>query len=81
MFRRIIKYSSKYFDLFGNLLLITDKRTKPRIAVVKIVIAIICMHLSNLGSLNSLSSALASGRFEAESTSTIARVAKQHEFK
>ena len=73
MFRRIIKYSSKYFDLFKNLLLITDKRTKPRIATIKIVIAIICMHLSNLGSLNSLSSALASGRYP--SVSTIARVA------
>ena len=78
MFRRIIKYSSKHFDLFKNLLLITDKRIKPRIATVKIVIAIICMHLSNLGSLNSLSSALASGRYP--SVSTIARVAKQHEF-
>ena len=71
MFRRIIKYSSKYFDLFGNLLLITDKRTKPRIALVKIVTAIICMQLSNLGSLNSLS--LTSGKYP--SVSTIARSA------
>ena len=73
MFRRIINYSSKHFGLFDNLLLITDKRIKPRIAAVKIVIAIICMHLSNLGSLNSLSSALISGRYP--SVSTIARVA------
>jgi len=73
MFKKIIKYSNKRFSLFKNLSLITDKRIKPRIESIKIVIAIICMHLSNLGSLNSLSSALASGRYP--SVSTIARVA------
>jgi len=73
MLRRIITYSNKHFGLFKSIVLITDGRIKPRIATVKIVTAVICMHLSNLGSLNSLSSALASGRYP--SVSTIARVA------
>ena len=73
MFKRIIKYSNKHFGLFENLLFITDKRTKPRITLVKIVTAIICMQLSNLGSLNSLS--LTSGKYP--SVSTIARTTDQ----
>jgi len=73
MFKRIIKYSNKHFALFKNLSLITDKRLKPRIDTIKIVTAVICMQLSNLGSLNSLSSALSSGAYP--SVSTIARAA------
>ena len=73
MFKRIIKYSNKHFSLFKNLASITDKRLKPRIATIKIVNAIICMQFSNLGSLNSLTQAPASGKYP--SVSTIARVA------
>ena len=71
MFKKIIKYSNERFSLFKNLSLITDKRKKPRIATIKIVTAIICMQLSNLGSLNSLS--LTSGKYP--SVSTMARSA------
>lgn len=73
MFKKIIKYSNERFSLFKNLLFITDKRKNPRISTIKIVIAIICMQLSNLGSLNSMSLALASGKYP--SVSTIARSA------
>ena len=71
--KRIIKYSNKHFSLFKNLSSITDRRLKPRIDTIKIVTAVICMQLSNLGSLNSLAQALASGKYP--SVSTIARVA------
>ena len=73
MFRRIIKYSSKHFGLFKKLASIADKRIKAQIATIKIVTAIICMQFCNLGSLNSLSQALAHGKYP--SVSTIARVA------
>ena len=73
MFKRIIKYSSKHFSLFKKLTFIADGRIKPRINTIKIVTAIICMQLSNLGSLNSMSLALASGKYP--SVSTIARSA------
>jgi hypothetical protein len=71
MFKRIIKYSNRHFSLFKNLSSVTDKRLKPRIDTIKIVTAIICMQISNLGSLNSLS--LAYGKYP--SVSTIARSA------
>jgi len=73
MFRRIIKYSNKRFSLFKKLASITDGRIKAQIDTIKIVTAIICMQLSNLGSLNSLSPALVSGKYP--SVSTIARTA------
>ncbi|MHB8280024.1 MAG: hypothetical protein ACYDIA_20595 [Candidatus Humimicrobiaceae bacterium] len=73
MFKNIIKYSNKCFSLFKNLASVTDKRIKPRIATIKIITAIICMQFSNLGSLNSLSQAISSGKYP--SVSTIARVA------
>ena len=73
MFKRIIKYSSKHFGLFKKLTFITDGRIKARINTIKIATAIICMQLSNLGSLNSLSPALVSGKYP--SVSTIARTA------
>ncbi|MHB8281002.1 MAG: transposase [Candidatus Humimicrobiaceae bacterium] len=72
MFKRIIKYSNKHFGLFKKLASITDKRIKPRIATIKIVTVVICMQFSNLGSLNSLTQTLASGKYP--SVSTIARV-------
>ena len=73
MFRRIVKYSSKHFGLFKKLTSITDGRIKPQIATIKILTAIICMRLSNLGSLNKLSQVLRYGSYP--SVSTIARVA------
>jgi len=63
MFKRIIKYSNKHFSLFKKLASITDKRIKPRIDTIKIVTVVICMQFSNLGSLNSLTQALASGKY------------------
>ena len=77
MFKRIIKYSSKHFGLFKKLTFIADGRIKPRIDTIKIVTAIICMQLSNLGSLHSLSQALRYGSYP--SVSTIARVADSME--
>jgi DNA-directed RNA polymerase subunit RPC12/RpoP len=73
MFKRIIKYCSRCFDLFNIMDSVSDKRLKPRIDTIKIVTAIICMQISNLGSLNNLSGALLSGKYP--SVSTIARVA------
>ena len=73
MFKRIIEYSNKHFGLFKKLASITDKRIKAQIDTIKIVTAIICMQLSNLGSLNNLSPALVSGKYP--SVSTIARTA------
>ncbi len=55
MYRKLIRYSNKIFNLFGIIASITDKRLKPQIATVKITAAITVMHFSNLGSLNSLS--------------------------
>jgi len=77
MYRRLINYSSKHFGLFKKLASIADRRLKPQIATVKITAAIICMQLSNLGSLNNLSQALAYGAYP--SVSTIARVADSME--
>ena len=73
MFRRIIKYSNKHFSFFKKLQYIADRRIKPQIDTIKILTAIICMQLSNLGSLNNLSQALRYGSYP--SVSTIARVA------
>jgi DNA-directed RNA polymerase subunit RPC12/RpoP len=73
MFKRIIKYCSRCFDLFNIMDSVSDKRLKPQISTVKIIISILAMHFSNLGSLNNLSGALLSGKYP--SVSTIARVA------
>jgi len=59
MYRKLIRYSNKIFNLFNIIVSITDKRLKPQIATVKITTAIIVMQFSNLGSLNSLSQAIA----------------------
>jgi hypothetical protein len=73
MFKRIIKYCCKCFNLFKIIDSVSDKRLKPQIGTVKIVTAILAMQFSNLGSLNNLSQALSSGKYP--SVSTIARVA------
>jgi len=52
MFRRIIKYSNKYFGLFGLTSGITDGRPRPQIATSDIASSILSILFSNLGSLN-----------------------------
>jgi hypothetical protein len=70
MFRRAVRYSNNCFGLFDKLKNITDRRIKPRIATVKVAIAIFSMQLANLGSLNNFSQQVSS-----PSVSTIARSA------
>jgi len=52
MFKRIINYSNKYFNLFYLTKDITDLRTKPQISAADISASILSMLFSNLGSLN-----------------------------
>ena len=52
MFKRIIKYSNKYFKLFSLIDNITDARIKPQISPVDISSSILSILFSNLGSLN-----------------------------
>ena len=77
MFKKLIRYSNKIFDLFTAVASVTDKRIKAQIPAVKIVAAIIIMHFTNQGSLNNLSQEIAYKRLKADipSVSTIARVA------
>ncbi len=77
MYKKLIRYSDKIFDLFGLIASITDERIKPQIPTVKIVAAMIIMHFTNQGSLNNLSQEIAYKNFKAEipSVSTIARTA------
>lgn len=77
MFKRLIRYSNKIFNLFSIIDAITDKRIKAQIPTVKIVAAIIVMHFTNQGSLNNFSQEIAFKRLKADvpSVSTIARVA------
>jgi hypothetical protein len=77
MFKKLIRYSNKIFNLFTIVALITDERIKAQIPTVKIVAAIIVMHFTNQGSLHSLSQEIAFKRLKADipSVSTIARVA------
>lgn len=77
MFKKLIRYSNKIFDLFSAIASITDQRIKPQIPTVKIITAMIIMHFTNQGSLNSLSQEIAFKRLKADipSVSTIARVA------
>ena len=74
MFRRIINYCSKYFGLFEELVYVTDRRIKPQILTIKILAAIVFIHIANLGSLNSFSQSKTS-KSKLPSVSTIARVA------
>jgi len=77
MHRKLIGYSNKIFNLFSIIASITDERLKPQIPTVKIVAAIIIMHFTNQGSLNSLSQEIAYKKLKADipSVSTIARSA------
>ena len=77
MFRKLIRYSNKIFDLFTIIVSVTDKRIKAQIPTAEIVATIIIMHFTNQGSLNSLSQEIAYKRLKADipSVSTIARVA------
>ena len=77
MFKKLIRYSNKIFDLFTIIASVTDKRVKAQIPTVKIIAAITVMHFTNQGSLNSLSQEIAFKRLKASvpSVSTIARVA------
>jgi hypothetical protein len=52
MFKRIIKYSNKYFKLFSLIENITDARVKPQILPSDISLSILSILFSNLGSLN-----------------------------
>ena len=83
MFRKLIRYSNKIFDLFTITASITDKRAKAQIPTVKIVAAIIIMHFTNQGSLNSLSQEIAFKKLKAyvPSVSTIARTADTMDLK
>jgi len=77
LYRKLLRYSNKIFNLFSIIASITDKRLKPQISTVKIVAAIIIMHFTNLGSLNSLSQTISLNNLKKEipSVSTIARSA------
>ena len=77
MYRKLIDYSNKIFNLFSIIASITDGRIKPQIPTVKIIAAIIIMHFTNQGSLNSLSQEIAFKKLKAciPSVSTIARTA------
>jgi len=77
LFKKLIRYSNKIFDLFTIIASITDKRIKSQIPTVKIVAAISIMYFTNQGSLNSFSQEIAFKRLKAcvPSVSTIARVA------
>ncbi len=77
MYKKLLRYSNKIFNLFSIIASITDGRLKPQIPTVKIVTAIIIMHFTNQGSLNSLSQEIAYKNFKADipSVSTIARTA------
>ena len=77
MFKKLIDYSNKIFDLFTIIALITDGRIKPQIPTVKIITAIIIMCFTNQGSLNGLSQEIAYKRLKGflPSVSTIARTA------
>jgi len=77
VYRKLIDYSNKIFNLFSIIASITDGRIKPQIPTVKIIAAIIIMHFTNQGSLNSLSQEIAFKKLKAciPSVSTIARTA------
>ena len=77
MFKKLICYSNKIFDLFTIIASVTDERIKAQIPTVKIVTAIIIMYFTNQGSLNSLSQEIAFKKLKAcvPSVSTIARTA------
>ena len=52
MFKRILNYSNKYFNLFSLIDNISDARAKPQITTPDISTSILSILFSNLGSLN-----------------------------
>ena len=78
MYKKLIAYSNKIFNLFSIIASITDERLKPQIDTVKIVAAIVIMQFTNLGSLNSLSQEIAYKNFKKEipsvSTNMVSKV-------
>ena len=76
MFKKALRYSRKYFDLFKRLKNITDKRIKARISTAEVAIAIFSLQLANLGSLNNFAQSVLS-----PSVSTIARSADSMDLK
>ena len=80
MFKRIISYSNKYFNLFGLIDGITDLRAKPQIRLSDISASILSLLFSNLGSLNKFNqsrdiSAVANIAGRIPSASTVGRAA------
>ena len=78
MFKKLIRYSNKIFDLFTIIASITDERIKAQIPTVKIVAAIIIMHFTNQGSLNNFSQEIAFKKVKADipsvSTNMVSKV-------
>jgi hypothetical protein len=52
MFKKIIKYSNKYFSLFKKLDTVSDLRIKPQIPSDDIAASVLSLLFANLGSLN-----------------------------
>ena len=80
MFKRIISYSNKYFNLFSLIDNISDGRQKPQIKPSDISASILSLLFSNLGSLNKFNtsrdiSAVANMAGKVPSASTVSRSA------
>lgn len=77
MFKKLIRYSDKIFDLFTIIATITDRRLRPQISTIKIITAVIIMYFTNQGSLHGLSQEISYKRLRGflPSVSTIARSA------
>jgi hypothetical protein len=75
MFKKLIRYSDKIFDLFTTLAFVTGRRIRPQIPTIKIITAVIIMYFTNQGSLNGLAQEIAYKRLNGllPSVSTIAR--------
>jgi len=80
MFKRIVNYSNKYFNLFSLIDNISDGRQKPQVNPSDISASILSLLFSNLGSLNKFNtsrdiSAVANMAGKVPSSSTIGRSA------
>lgn len=67
MFKRIINYSNKYFNLFDLIEDISDLRKKPQISCSDVSSSILSLLFSNLGSLNKFN--------QARDISTVSKIA------
>ncbi|MBM3706302.1 MAG: transposase [Actinobacteria bacterium] len=79
MFKRIVNYSNKYFNLFSLIDNISDGRAKPQIACSDIAVSILSILFCGLGSLNKFNnlreiSSVPNISSKVPSASTIARV-------